>query len=128
MVTGSRSEKLAALLKTGNHQILSGISENLGGNNDGFDPHELLQAALSACTIITVQMYANRKNWDLISTDVKVDSKTEGEITQINREVSFRGNLNQEQKQKLLEIANHCPLHRLLTGKINILTETQEKL
>ena len=72
MITGSRTENLAAQLVARHFSILSGVSEKLGGNDEGPDPHELLEAALAGCTIITIQMYANRKGMKLDSTDVKI--------------------------------------------------------
>ena len=128
MVQGTRPDKLTALLKVRDHEILSGISETIGGHDEGFDPHELLQAALTACTIITVQMYADRKKWELVSTDVKVESTTSAEQTLFTREISFRGNLDEDQKARLLDIANHCPIHKLLSGPIKIETKLQGSL
>jgi putative redox protein len=122
MVEGRRANQLAAEIKVRNHTILAGVAEKLGGNDEGFDPHEILEAALTACTIITVQMYANRKQWKLESTDVKVKVESEGAKSVISREVTFRGELSDEEKDRLLDIANKCPIHRLLTSEITINT------
>jgi putative redox protein len=123
MITGIRNGNLGAMLKTKNFQITAGVPADIGGIDDGPTPHEILEAALAACTIITVQMYANRKDWPLKSTDfmVKPDSESE-QGTVITRDINFVGDLTEEQKQRLLEIANKCPIHKLLSGKIEIKT------
>ena len=122
MIEGRRSGELSAELKVRNHTIIAGIAEKLGGKDEGFDPHEILESALAACTIITVQMYANRKQWKLVSTDVKVKVESEGAQTVISREITFRGELSNEEKDRLLDIANKCPIHRLLTSQVTINT------
>jgi putative redox protein len=124
MVTGQRKELLVATMVAGNFSIISGVSEKLGGRDEGPNPHELLEAALAACTIITVQMYADRKGIPLESTDVKVTTISEGAESVISRELSFRGNLTPEQKTRLTEIADKCPIHKLLESKIAIQTTT----
>ncbi len=124
MITGNRKNTLAAEIQIRNHNMVSGVSASLGGKDEGPDPHELLQAALAGCTIITVQMYANRKQWPLESTDVKIQILSEGkEGTVISRDISFKGNLTQEQRDQLLVIADKCPIHRLLVGSVQIQTQ-----
>lgn len=121
MVTGSRRGNLGAAVRAGNFEIISGVLPEQGGTDDGPDPHRLLEAALAACTVITVQMYANRKGWPLSSTDVKVEIVAEtGTATSIRREISFTGELDDEQRKRLFEIANKCPIHRLLIGTVDI--------
>lgn len=121
MITGNRTGNLAAHFQIRDHSLISGVSAALGGLDEGADPHELLQAALAACTIITVQMYANRKQWPLESTDVKINIVSENkEGTMISRDLSFKGDLTQEQRDQLFLIANKCPIHKLLTGSVQI--------
>ena len=124
MVEAERKEILQAHIQAGTHAIVADVLPNLGGENTGPNPHELLESALAACTIITVQMYANRKAWPLRSTNVKVKIEVEGPQTQILREISFEGDLDGEQKTKLLEIANKCPIHKLLQSQITVITKT----
>lgn len=123
MVTGQRQELLVAKMVAGNFSIVSGVSEKLGGHDEGPNPHELLEAALVGCTIITTQMYANRKGIPLESTDVIVKIVSEGAETLIEREVSFRGNLTPEQKTSLAAIVEKCPIHKLLESKVTIQTK-----
>lgn len=123
MITGGRNGNLGAILKTKHFQITAGVPVELGGIDDGPSPHEILEAALAACTTITVQMYANRKEWPLKSTDVVVKITSETPTgTEITRDIRFVGELSEEQRQRLLEIANKCPIHRLLSGRIEIKT------
>ncbi len=126
MVHGQLEAKLAARLKMKDHELVSGVSPKLGGNNEGADPHELLEASLAACTIITVQMYALRKKIPLTSTHVEVKIESEGEITEISRHIDFRGELTPEEKERLLLIAEKCPIHRILNSSIKIKTSLLE--
>jgi putative redox protein len=124
MITAKRTVDLVAEIKVRAHIITSGVGEKLGGHDEGFNPHELLEGALAACTIITVQMYALRKNIKLESTDVKVSILEEGAETKIQRTISFKGDLNESEKLKLYEIAEKCPIHKLLESDVKIITET----
>mgnify|MGYP002135443631 CR=1 FL=1 len=126
MIQGTRPENLVAELMVRNHKFLSGVSPKLGGKDEGPDPHELLEAALAACTIITLQMYANRKGYKLDSTEVIVKVLTEGAESKISRQISYRGELDQEQKTRLTQIADACPIHKLLESHIQIQTEVTE--
>lgn len=123
MVQASRTSNLAAAIRTDNFEIISGVKPNLGGNDEGPNPHELLEGALAACTIITVQMYANHKKIKLESTNVIVKTISESkEHSVLERSISFVGELTIEEKAKLLEIADKCPIHKLLSSKIEIQT------
>jgi putative redox protein len=122
MITGRRREKYVAEITSGNHQIIADISQKLGGTDLGADPHEIFEAALGACTIITVQMYADRHEWKLESTDVKISIDKEGPQSHLVREIQFKGDLSQEQITRLLEIADKCPIHKLMTSDISIST------
>lgn len=122
MITGSRKEPLVAEIVVRNHHLISGLVEKLGGQDEGPNPHELLEASLAACTILTAQLYANRKGMKLESTDVQVRITAEGKDSVISREVSFRGELSEAEKTRLLEIVNKCPIHNLLESNIKIET------
>lgn len=122
MITGKRKENFVAEINVRDHQVLSGLPESLGGHDEGPTPHELLESALAACTILTAQMYAKRKGLKLDSTVVAVKIITEGADSVISREVSFEGDLSAEERVKLSEIVEKCPIHKLLESNIKIET------
>lgn len=120
------AEDLRISLRVRQHELVSDAAVNDGGTDLGPTPHELLAAALAACTSMTVQMYANRKKWPLKSADVtvlesKVAAVGEGEAkTNFNVTVSLDGPMSSEQRERLLEIAYRCPVHRALAGAIEL--------
>ena len=95
-----------------------------GGKDKGFSPKELLAAALAACTSATVRMYADRKEWPLDEVRINVDLERDESAnkTLINRRVEFIGNLSDEQRKRLLAVANACPVHKILSNPIDINT------
>ncbi|MBS1682180.1 MAG: OsmC family protein [Bacteroidetes bacterium] len=96
-----------------------------GGKNLGPSPNELLAASLAACTSITVRMYADRKGWELqtLDTDVEIERDEAAKKTIITRKIKLTGNLTEEQRTRILAIANACPVHKILTGPIVIDTK-----
>ncbi len=120
----SAEGKLRQDIDIGRHRITADISEVLGGDAAGPDPHELLDAALGACTALTVTMVARRKQIPL--TDLKVEiTHTEADgLYRMSRKLEFSGALSDEQKAYLLGIANKCPVHRTLSGRFEIETVT----
>ena len=105
--------------------IVSDEPESSGGKDLGFSPKELLAASLASCTGITLRMYANRKGWDL--TDIKVeitfDTDSVDNKFKIIRNIILSGSLDDSQKARLLNIADKCPIHKIITNTIEITTE-----
>jgi putative redox protein len=109
-------------LDVGSDHFVSDIEQEKGGNSTGPSPHEYLAAALAACTGMTLKMYAGRKSWDLQDAVVRVDIERIDEVEIFKRSIELLGNLDTEQRERLLEIANKCPVHKALAGKIEINT------
>lgn len=124
MTTAKRKEALVAEIQVRTHQMISGLAEKLGGHDEGPSPHEILEASLAACTVLTAQLYADRKGFKLESTQMTVKIISEGAETRIQGEVSFKGDLTTEQRARLLEIVNKCPIHRLLESHVKIETRS----
>lgn len=105
--------------------IISDEPESSGGKDLGFSPRELLASSLASCTGITLRMYANRKGWDL--TDIKVeitfDTDSVDNNFKIIRNIQLSGSLDATQKARLVYIADKCPIHKILTNPIEIITE-----
>lgn len=106
------------------NSIISDEPLDNGGQDKGFNPYELLASSLASCTCATLKMYLNRKDWGVKETTVEVvlERDKENNITRMDRKISFNGNLTEEQKQRLLTIANACPVHKILTNPIQITT------
>lgn len=113
-------------LDDGTHQWMADEPESVGGGDTGPSPAQLLCSSLAACTAITVRMYAARKQWPLTGIGVRIEMNPEGTTqedgTVLERTLTFEGDLDEEQRERLLQIANACPVHKLLTGGIAIPT------
>src|SRR5262245_2875052 len=132
-VVVSSEAGLAQDISSGKHRWRSDEPAPFG-TDSGPSPYELLLAALGACTSMTLRLYAQRKRWDLQRVTVRLqhsrvhaedclDCETkEGLLDRIDREIELSGNLDDTQKRRLLEVAEHCPVHRTLTSEINIRT------
>ncbi len=102
------------------HTFNADEPEILGGTDTAPAPDEILEASLASCTAITLRMYADRKQWPLTAVDVKVDLERVENKTIFTRNITLHGNLNEDQKQRLLQIAKACPVSKTLLGEIEI--------
>jgi putative redox protein len=126
--------RYAQTVSIGSHVFHSDEPADVGGNDTGPNAQELLMASLGACANITVQMYAERHQWPLKGVRATVsyarvlaennpDSESAvGMVDQFEMEISFVGNLSAEQQQRLLEIAQRCPVHRMLVSQVLVHT------
>lgn len=121
------------------HALTADEPESIGGNDFGPSPYELLSASLGACTAMTLHMYARRKRWDLREVIVHLDHRKDyahdmqemkdpnSKIDHFDRLIELTGDLSEEQQQRLLEIADRCPVHRTLHGEIKVSTQLQQR-
>ena len=113
----------------GGHHLVADEPEDYGGGDRGPTPYDLLLAALGTCTNMTLRMYAERKKWPLEGVDTvlrheKIHAKDceecetkEGKVDRIEREIELQGELDEAQLDRLMEIADRCPVHRTLTSE-----------
>jgi putative redox protein len=114
--------KFRQTVRVGPHTLVADEPVAAGGEDRGPAPHEWILVGLGACTSMTLRLYAERKGWALESVEVTVDGEHEGGAFILTRAVHLRGNLTEDQRERLLEIANKCPVHKSLTGPIRIET------
>jgi len=126
-------------IMAGRHGLMADESESLGGADFGPSPYEMLNAALGACTAMTLQMYARRKKWDLEEVKVHLSfdrsyqedcehcDEKDRRLEVFDREIEIRGNLDADQVSRLLEIANRCPVHRTLEESAEVRTSWVKK-
>jgi putative redox protein len=114
--------KLAQDIEVAGHHVRADEEIEKGGEDTGAAPHELLLAALGACTAITLKIYAGRKGWPLQDAHVLLTAENKDGVFVISRDVKLDGELDAEQRQRLLEISDKCPVHKTLMGEISIRT------
>ena len=114
--------KFAQDVAVGGHRLRADELTEKGGEDSGATPHELLLAALGSCTAMTLKVYAERKGWLLRDVHVTLNGTNTDAGYVITRQVSIDGDLDAEQRQRLIEIADKCPVHRSLVGDISITT------
>lgn len=124
--------RFALEILAGRHRLSADEPREAGGEDSGPSPYELLAAALASCTVMTLRLYAERKNWAIGRISVAVRHERihardcadcaagEARIDRFERRIAIEGELSEDQRQRLLEIAERCPVHRTLTGRVRI--------
>jgi putative redox protein len=138
VVRETREGKLTQVVSAGRHVFRADEPVSVGGLDSGPSPYDLLLAAVGTCTSMTVRLYADAKGWPLERVEIALkhdkihaadcaDCETrEGQIDRIERAIRLEGTLDAEQRAKLLEIANKCPVHRTLHSEVTIPTRLEE--
>jgi putative redox protein len=114
--------KFAQDIEIAGHKLRADEETEKGGDNTGASPHELLLSALGSCTAMTLKVYAERKGWPLRDVHVRLNGRSGDAGLVITRELILDGDLDAGQRQRLLEIADKCPVHKTLVGEITINT------
>ncbi len=137
-VAASLEDKFTTHLKLGDHYFIADESTDDGGNNFGPSPYQYLSAGLAACTAMTIQMYARRKKWEVLNVTVHINHNKDyaldcescesdsAKIDTFTRKIKFEGLLSDDQKKRLLEIAEKCPVHKTLHSGTQIITKLIE--
>lgn len=112
--------EFAVIIESGAHRLIADADTSAGGEDLGPDPHAYFDAALAACTAMTVLMVARRKGMPLEDVQVHVDHEEDAEQYRMRRQLRLVGALTPEQREYLLGIANKCPIHKLLHKTITV--------
>ena len=128
-------DNFTTYIATRKHSLKADEPEEIGGEDLGFSPYELLNASLIACTAMTLKLYAERKGWPLEqvtvytshskkhSEELKLESEQRGKLDHILKRLKLEGDLSNEQRERLKEIASKCPVHKTLLSEVVIDTE-----
>ena len=102
------------------HTLVADEPKEEGGEDAGPSPQELLAGSLASCTAITMEMYADRKGWEIgdVSVDVTYEPAQRGSPTRFNMVVNLPKELPEEQRERLMQIGAKCPVHRVLEGEV----------
>ena len=118
--TATRESSYRHVVRVRGHELVSDEGTEIGGADSGPSPQELLAASLASCTAVTMEMYAQRKGWDVGGVEVTCDytPADRGCPTRFNLVMRFPDELSEEQVEKLRVIAAKCPVHRTLDGEV----------
>lgn len=117
-----RQQKYKTEIQAKNHILIADEPIEVGGQDFGFTPTELLEASLASCTAMTIRMYADRKGWDLTEAKINVSFKRNigTHIVTFKKDIELFGNLNDKQRLRLKEIGTKCPIEKILKGQVDV--------
>jgi putative redox protein len=115
-------ENFATAIKAGHHLLHADESSELGGKDTGPNPYDLICSALGACTVITLRMYAERKGWNLRAAHADIRLQRHGKDASIARVLTLEGDLDDEQRMRLVDIAERTPVTLTLKQGMPITT------
>lgn len=119
----SAGGRFAQTIQVRHHGVVSDEAADVGGEDRGPNPTELLLGALGACVAMTLNMYAGRKGWELGDLQVDLTGRDENGVFVVERALHFGAPLTDEQRTRLTEIAGRCPVSRRITGQVEIRTK-----
>jgi putative redox protein len=122
-VSSTAAGKFRQDVRIGPHALVGDEPLDKEGTDAGPEPHEFLLAGLATCTSMTLKLYAERKGWVLRRVEVTVEGAHEDGAFVMRRRVALDGDLDDTQRERLLDIAGKCPVHKTLTGTIRIATD-----
>jgi putative redox protein len=107
-------------IRGGDHVMTADESRKDGGNDEGPSPQELLAASLASCSAVTLEMYADRKGWNIdnVTVEVKYEPAQRGSPTRFEIAVKLPKELPEDQRERLMQIVARCPVHRTLEGEV----------
>ena len=119
--------KLRQDVRIRRHELTADEPPEHGGEDEGPSPQELLAASLASCTAVTMEMYAQRKGWDVgdLQVDVNYEPAQRGSPTRFKMVVRFPKEMPEDQRERLMQIGTKCPVHRTLEGEV-MFEETTE--
>lgn len=138
VVQETRNGKFQQIVTTGPHRLIADEPVSVGGDDSGPGPYDFLLTGLGACTSMTMRMYADRKSLPvdritvtlqhnkIYAKDCEECETREGMLDQIDRVIRIEGNLDADQRKRLMEIADKCPVHKTLTSEVRIVTKAAE--
>jgi putative redox protein len=133
-----KEDNFTTAIQTKNHTLIADEPTSIGGSDFGPSPYEYLNAALAACTVMTLKLYAEQKKWDLQevfvyishsrehSKDLNTDVDKPKYLDYISKKLKFLGNLDTEQKERLKEVASRCPVHKTIASQVEFQTQIIE--
>jgi len=107
-------------LKARTHTVIGDEPPDVGGKDIGPRPGDFLRMSLACCTAITLRMYTNRKNMDVQQIQVTVSNGPTTDKTILQTDIQITGNISEEDRERLIQIAKKCPVHKMLTNPIEV--------